>query len=406
MPPKNIPQRRSRKETLEEDLTKLIDERNTNDEEVFPILKEALNEGVDVNLVVANRSLICYFALWGMIKCFEECFLLCADPTIVTSEFPSDALDSAVRGVASAATSLRMVMSLSNHVKFNEFDQNEAIARACDHCRFEVVSFLLRRNNAFADNVLWWGVHHGSRRLVEIALDFRADVNQIFRDDRYLIHRAAEFQDSSILEKLLDAGADIETKNMVNETPFEVAVRCNSVSCVKLLIDKKCEFCTDDALLLAVRCGSHDVLKELLGNEDIDDLATNELTLLLTAVAQDDLTAFRIIYPMQTFCPTVIHRLVRLGKYDMLSAALFEFEHPGLFVRHLTQSIPEAPNDDFKALLEKKIDVMNGVDLVTKVKKEAQEQEEEEEEEEQQQLQSTSKTKKKTTKTTTKSKKK
>ena len=83
----------------------------------------------------------------------------------------------------------------------------------------------------------------------------------------------------------------------------------------------------------------------------------------------------------------------------MLSAALFEFEHPGLFVRHLTQSIAEAPDDDFKALLQKKIDVMNGVDLVMKVKKEA-------EEEEQQQLQSTSKTKKKTTKTTTKSKKK
>ena len=97
MPPKKIAQRRSRKETLEEDLTKLIVENNTNDEEVFPILKKTLSEGVDVNLVADGQTLICYFAVFGMLKCFEECFLLGADPTIVTPKYPSDALVSGLR---------------------------------------------------------------------------------------------------------------------------------------------------------------------------------------------------------------------------------------------------------------------------------------------------------------------
>ena len=68
------------------------------------------------------------------------------------------------------------------------------------------------------------------------------------------------------------------------------------------------------------------------------------------------------------------------------------FETSGLSTQRLTQMIAEARNDDFKRLLQRKIDIMNGVD----VKKEAEEEE----------LQSTSKTKKTTTKTTTKSKKK
>ena len=129
MPPKNIPQRRSRKEILQEDLVKLLDEENTTDKKVLPILKEALSEGVDVNLVVGYQSLICYFAYCGMLKCFEECFLRGADPTIITSEFPNDALVSAVHGFASAATGLGMVMSLLNHPKFNELNQKKAVER-------------------------------------------------------------------------------------------------------------------------------------------------------------------------------------------------------------------------------------------------------------------------------------
>ena len=124
--------------------------------------------------------------------------------------------------------------------------------------------------------------------------------------------------------------------------------------------------------------------------------AKDMMTLFITAVAQDDLTAFRIIYPIATFYINSIQRLVRLGKYEMLSAALFEFEHPDLSTAHLTQLTAEAPNDDVRALLQKKIHAMNGVDLVVKVKEEAEEEEDE--------LQSTRK--KKTTKTTAKNKKK
>ena len=220
---------------------------------VLSILKDALREGVDVNLVVAERTLISHFAFYGMRKCFDECFLRGADPTIFTPEDPNDALVSAVAGIASAETSSRMVGFLLNHMKANELNLNEAVERACANCQFEVVRLLLRRNNSFADKVLPWGVHRGSRQLVEIALDFKADVSQPPTDGHYHIHVAAESQDSSILEKLLDAGADIEAKNKADETPFEVAVRFNSVSCVKLLIDRKCMFCTmHDALLLAI----------------------------------------------------------------------------------------------------------------------------------------------------------
>jgi len=401
MPLEKTAQRRSRKETLEEDLTKFIDEENINDEEVFPTLKEALNEGVDVNLIVGDRSLICYFAFYGMIRCFEECFLVGADPTIVTSKFPRDALGSAVNWFASPATSLRMVMFLLNHVKVTHSHHKEALDLACDFGRFEIVRLFLRRNNSFGDNVLWWGVRRGSIKLVEIGLEFSPDVNELLEDGRYFIHRAAELEDSSILQKLLDAGADVEAKNKTtNETPFEAAVRWNSVNCVRLLIDRECKFSYKDALLLAIRCRSHDVLKELLRIEDLCGVAKkNAIDMLFVAVAQDDLIAFRIVYPFVRFRTSIIRRLVRFEKYDMLSAALFEFGDSDLSTDDLIQLLDEAPNDDFKALLQKKIDAMNGLDLVAKVKEEAPEEEADE-------LQSASKKKKSTKKTTTKTKSK
>ena len=179
MPPKKAAQRRDRKHTLQEDLLTALKSigdatksANEKDEEIFPILREALSEGVDPNLFTKSGvPLLCFFAWRAMTRCFDECLLLGGDPLLQMSEH--DALYWCLDGTfnASSQTAYRMVTILLNQKTAFDLDFFAAVEVALENGFLSSVEKLLANepssDGSLATYVLEEGLY---RRNEQVAL--------------------------------------------------------------------------------------------------------------------------------------------------------------------------------------------------------------------------------------------
>jgi cytohesin len=92
-------------------------------------------------------------------------------------------------------------------------------------------------------SVLHAAVQSNRIDVVRLILDAGADVNATNDIDETPLHLAAEKDErSAIVELLLLTGADVNAKRIFDETPLDIAIKRNSAKVVKLLnnwVDKE-----------------------------------------------------------------------------------------------------------------------------------------------------------------------
>ena len=409
MPPKAEPQRRrDRKDSIQEDLIKAINEvtlltpASVSDAKVLPLLQEAFREGVDKNLTVTFHHgwpLLCIFGFAGMLRCFEECLLVGSDPTIRTKT-DNNVLDCAIDGSRnSPAMVSRMVMLLLNHPKVDSLDATTSVKLAATKNLKEVTERILEKWPRLANTLLMYCVMMGSTQFVELALKKGATVN-IWAGVRgcSCLHLAAQSGSVEICKVLLDHGANIEITNGSGDTPFFVALRLGHVDCVKLLIDRGCDVNAKnnnsnsglDARWLAVFQNQPEILKILKARNDWDRGV--KISEVVCAINSNSLECFKILLYGEDFhhCLFLIPQLVEKNRYEMLSFLLLECGHmKWLTVEYLQDHIKQTTNEDIIKLLKTKIELMT-----TKVKVEVKEEYIEDEEDESQTKKAASKPKK------------
>ena len=184
MPPKNDPhhqaQRRERKDILQEDLVTAIEQLDTNasasskDDTILPCLQQALDAEVDPNLIVMNNTftLLNFFAWHRMMRCFEECLLQKADPTMSNSTNKThNALYCCLAGPSSTPDSaMRMVRLLLNHPKAKKLGNDDSFFEAINKDFGTVLEKMLRQlRPERADMILLNAVCLGNFKLSKIS---------------------------------------------------------------------------------------------------------------------------------------------------------------------------------------------------------------------------------------------
>ena len=378
-----IPQRRSRTESLKEDLFRLLNEEEEKSDEFFyVVLKEAIEEGVFVDLELCEKKMLfSFFAARGMMKCFEEMYCICV--TNFNFYDMSTLLHVACASSGSDEDALRMARLLLVQIgKFQSSDERywfAAIAATVQYARLPVARALLAKwnevsvpqkksdkdetmINTLATVLLKEGVQQASVEAVRLALQSSCELPV----EASLVVKAATLTASTILELLLDAGADVESKNEAGETPLLAAVRSGSLANVKLLIrTKECTGSSLDvqsAALNAIEYRRAEIVKELV---DACGIVVSSRS-LRACVAVDDFDCFKILLnemkPHPGEVNAVLICLVSHQQYDMLSFVLFECPNTAeaMKINDFERLLKKATNDDIKSLLRKKIDIMNG----------------------------------------------
>ena len=185
MPPNTEPVRRDREQTLQEDLVSAITQldytlRGTPlDEQIYPLLKEALNGGVDPNITTEDDDpILCRFACCGMLKCFEECLLQGADPT---NKKPGgcDALGNAINASTSPEIVMRMVTLLLNHHHAQDLHASSALLECYLNGLTAVAEKILQKRPEAARKALRYAICLGNKTLVNISFENSSDHRQL-----------------------------------------------------------------------------------------------------------------------------------------------------------------------------------------------------------------------------------
>lgn len=119
-----------------------------------------------------------------------------------------------------------------------------------------------------AGELLLWAAEHGRVRIVQLLLDAGADVETKNYFGDTCLHLAAKNNHRLVAQTLLGAKASVSPRNDIGMTPLLLAADCSSSQVVSLLLRAKADINEADdeetALLIAVRSNRQAVVELLL----------------------------------------------------------------------------------------------------------------------------------------------
>ncbi len=227
----------------------------------------------------------------------------------------------------------------------------------------------LRMQNIEGRNCLQIAVTHGSPEVVRLLLDRKADVNG--GSGRLAIHLAVQKGDLTLLnilvnagadiearepggkttlmvaieclwpqlvEKLLELGAKVDVRDNAGSTPFHLAVKSNMFSSVGLLLNhgtpaNACDQHGFTVLHLAVLYGREQILQRLLSSPDFDinySSKRSQTPLGLAVTSKDDVLVSALLER-----PGLNQKVLSNGWTPLFLAALHDYDHiTNLLLRH------------------------------------------------------------------------
>ena len=125
----------------------------------------------------------------------------------------------------------------------------------------------------------------GSKNVMEMLLDLKADVNEQNKDGETLLALAAWYQHIDMVNLLITHEADINKSDKQNGTPLSLAAARGDVAIMERLIEEKANINGTPALVCAVYNGKIDALMLLLKHPvDVNFLVKDKATPLLVAL--------------------------------------------------------------------------------------------------------------------------
>ena len=170
--------------------------------------------------------------------------------------------------------------------RFFSFGIHGPLYRAVEHSNEDCVEYLIEAGAKICKEVLRVAGARGSERCLNLILEAGGDANEI------LIGAASEGR-PSIVELLITAGADVNTKYLCNKKVLFIAVSRESIQCVDQILKAGADVNFRDnegetALFFAVRNGSVQCTDLLLqGGADVNIQNYLGRTVLFVAVRKD-----------------------------------------------------------------------------------------------------------------------
>ncbi|VUZ45325.1 unnamed protein product [Hymenolepis diminuta] len=115
-----------------------------------------------------------------------------------------------------------------------------------------------------AEEKLKWYIETGDVNGFENAVSKLGDVNQDIGNGRRLIHIAADYGQSEIIESLIRKGADINAKDGYGMTPLIAAVYEGHSKCVAVLLKYKANISLDPKGKNLCDCTDSQEIKDML----------------------------------------------------------------------------------------------------------------------------------------------
>ena len=187
----------------------------------------------------------------------------------------------------------------------------------------------------FEGSALQTAIQFGTRKVVQLLLEHRADVNDRGPDPNGPLQAAAEFADPSIIKLLLDYGANINAENERGLTALWISARFGRLKAVKLLIGYGAEIdslngAESNALHIAARFGHLRIIKLLLERgADVHAQGSNTGTALYEAVEREHLDVAKVLLQggadantQSGFYGTALRAAARSGNQEIVTLLL------------------------------------------------------------------------------------
>ncbi|XP_044738962.1 uncharacterized protein LOC123300452 [Chrysoperla carnea] len=114
-------------------------------------------------------------------------------------------------------------------------------------------------------NTLHWAAAFCSKTIVERLLDSGADIEEKGAHENTSLHTAASFGNQDVVELLIDRGAQLDPLDKDESTPLHWAVAHCHLEVIQLLLDKGAS--EENALCWAAACGNLNIVKLLIEND-------------------------------------------------------------------------------------------------------------------------------------------
>ena len=142
---------------------------------------------------------------------------------------------------------------------------------------------------------------HDKPAAYQLLIQHGADPVLTDKDGFSLLHKAAEGGNTSIIEKLLSLGLNVDLKSSDDITPLMVAANSDKPAAYQLLMQNKAEPSLKDyngwsLLHFAAKGGNTSIINELLSlNYEINSKNSNDITPLMVAASHDKPAAYQLL---------------------------------------------------------------------------------------------------------------
>ena len=164
--------------------------------------------------------------------------------------------------------SVALCNELQEAVKVNDLEKTKTVLKEDPNLIFS--------KDTNGSTVLHWATERGFKKMAELLLANKADVNAKDNDDWTPLHRASASGFKDVAAVLLANNADVNAKDKGGWTPLHRAMRCGPKGVVAILLANKADVNAKDKfgrtpLLMAAQSGLKEIVELLLAcNVDVN----------------------------------------------------------------------------------------------------------------------------------------